>query len=76
MPDKRLRFDVVHDQHGCHIDHHFCRQWDGDVGCYGTNPEHGMSFEQARDHVREWHRQQAEIWSKLTLKEWEDGHAR
>ena len=39
------------------IEFHYCRSFDYNpvkndwVGCYGTNPNHGTSFEEARDEL-------------------------
>lgn len=56
------RFDVVYKDSGATIDPHFCRDWDSDGGCYGTNPNHGLSFDEACDAVAAWHEQQAALW--------------
>lgn len=62
-----IRFDVVYESGRCTIAPHFCREWTIDasgaeVGCYGTNPEHGMSFDAACGHVADWYEQQASLW--------------
>lgn len=56
------RFDVIYQNSGASIAAHFCREWDEDGGCYGTNPDHGLSFDDACDQVAEWHEQQAKLW--------------
>jgi len=66
------RFDVIYERYGCRLDYHFCREWDEDGGCYGTNPQHGMSFEDAAKEVADWHQAAANRWRKMTLDEWED----
>lgn len=58
----KMRFDVCYQGEKCTIEPHFCREWDEDGGCYGTNPDHGHSFEEACDHVAEWHESQAKLW--------------
>jgi len=58
------RFDVIYRDGSAHIDHHFCREWDEDGGCYGTNPKHGLSFDEACDEVANWYASQAEQWRK------------
>lgn len=63
------RFDVCYSKDGCTIEPHFCRQWDEDGGCYGTNPTHGYSFDEACDQVAEYHEQQAKAWRERTAYE-------
>lgn len=60
------RFDVVYRADGVSIEPHFCRSWDSDGGCYGTNPNHGLSAAEACDEVAEWHEQQAKMWRDRT----------
>lgn len=65
--ERKQRFDVAHFEHHATIEPHFCRSWeigaDGqDHGCYGTNPDHGYSFEEACDRVADWHEEQAKLW--------------
>ena len=71
MVDNRQRYDVISDEHGVHIDYHFCREWDGDVGCHGTNPDHGFTFEEAQEQIAEWHEEKAKRVRKTTQEEWE-----
>jgi len=63
------RYDVCFTEHGPKIEHHFCREWDESGGCYGTNPEHGLSWGEARAEVVAWHKAQAEWWEKRTEAE-------
>ncbi len=56
------RFDVVYHGGSVSIEPHFCREWDDDGGCYGTNPNHGLSLKDACDEVADWHEKQAEMW--------------
>ena len=65
------RFDVVYTQHGPRLDFHFCREWDESGGCYGTNPNHGMSFDEAKEEVAKWHEATAAAWRRKTLDEWQ-----
>lgn len=68
------RFDIIYDGHGAHITYHFCREReDEDHGCYGTNPRHGFSFEEAKQQMIEYHKEQAERWANMTVEEWR-GH--
>lgn len=71
------RFDIVWDEHGCHLDYHFCREWTMDVhgneiGCYGTNPDHGYTFDEAKVEVAEYLERKAKEWRNATLKDWEE----
>ncbi len=65
----KTRFDVVYNKDGCTIEPHFCREWDGDGGCYGTNPDHGYSFKEACNQVAEYHERQAREWRARTAYE-------
>ena len=70
------RFDVLWKEHWPSLDYHFCRGWEFDpttgkeVGCYGTNPDHGYSWEEAKAEMVRWHEEEAERWRKKTLTEW------
>ena len=64
------RFDVEYNSSGADISYHYCREWVNGVGCYGTNPEHGFSFEEAKIHVSDWYSTLAEYWKNLTFEEW------
>jgi hypothetical protein len=62
------RFDVIYRGDRVSVDYHFCREWDAEGGCYGTNPHHGCSFEEAKASVAEWHEDQAKRWREMTYK--------
>lgn len=50
------KYDVSYGEHGPSIVNHFCREWGEDgEGCYGTNEDHGMSFDRAKQLVMAWH---------------------
>jgi hypothetical protein len=68
--EKDARIDILWKEHGPSLDYHFCRSWDGDVGCYGTNPEHGFTFAEAKKQMADHYRKQAEYWDNLTFEEW------
>ena len=75
---EETRWDVVYGPKArqCYIQPHFCREWDRDGGCYGTNPDHGCSFEEARDIMVEYYKMLAESIGNLKGEEsWmlEDG---
>lgn len=59
---KSSRFDVEYKGNGASLDYHFCREWDEDGGCYGTNENHGLSFEDACEEIAQWHEQQAKAF--------------
>lgn len=63
-PAMKQRFDIVHHSEHTTIEPHFCRDWDDQGGCYGTNPDHGYSFEEACDQVADWYAQEADLWRK------------
>lgn len=66
------RYDVVYggdsNAPNCYISHHFCREWEDGEGCYGTNPDHGFTWEEACLEVAEWHEQQAKVWKEKSAK--------
>ena len=64
-------FDISYGEHGPSVDFHFCREWDEDGGCYGTNRKHGLSWEEARVILSRWHETEADRWRTMTFEEWE-----
>lgn len=62
----KTRFDVVYRAHHVSIEPHHCIEWSEDIGCYGTNPDHGYSFDEACDIVAEWYEEQAKQWRDRT----------
>lgn len=60
------RWDVVYKENHVSIEPHFCREWDHTGGCYGTNPEHGYSFDEACDIVADWYDEQSKQWRNRT----------
>lgn len=56
------RYDISYRNGGPTIEPHFCREWDDTGGCYGTNPHHGYSLDEAREQIAQWHEQQASMW--------------
>ena len=56
------RYDVIYNGDRVTIGPHFCREWDDDGGCYGTNPNHGYTLEEACEQVAVWHEGQASAW--------------
>jgi hypothetical protein len=73
LTDAEPRFDVYFSDK-CYIEYHFCREWDDEGGCFGTNPHHGFSFDEAKAQVAEWYERQAKEWREMTLNEWEVMH--
>jgi len=52
-------FDSASIYRGPYMEGHHCRIWEGETGCYGTNPDHGFTFDEARAEIIEW-------WTNLT----------
>ena len=50
------RYDIIYTGNSIEIEPHFCRIWDENGGCYGTNEEHGMSWDEAKRHVIEYYK--------------------
>lgn len=67
---KEHRFDVIYKGNDVSIDYHFCRGWDGDRGCYGTNPDHGLTFDDARREVANHYRGLTASWDEITYEQW------
>jgi hypothetical protein len=64
------RYDVCYGGGAPRLEHHFCREWDEDGGCFGSNPEHGLSWREAVEEVAAWHRAEIERWRRTTEAEW------
>ena len=62
----KLRYDVAYHENHTTIQEHFCREWDESGGCYGTNPNHGYSYDEACDEVAAWYEEQAKHWRDRT----------
>ena len=62
----KQRYDIIYDQNGVHLEYHFCRSWDEDGGCYGTNPNHGYSLEDAADEIARHYQSLADEWRNRT----------
>jgi hypothetical protein len=66
------RFDVIYGPDGIRLDYHFCREWDGEEGgCYGTNPNHGFSFDEAKEVIVSHYKNLVLGWETKTLEQWE-----
>lgn len=69
------RYDVVYDGGKCNISFHFCREWnEHGEGCYGTDPTHGFTFEEAQKKVVEYYTRRANDWTTLTESSWLKQH--
>jgi|TARA_Y100000310_G_scaffold71297_1_gene67137 hypothetical protein len=45
-------YDIVYrSKDEAYLEPHFCREWEGDCGCYGTNEMHGFTFEEAKEEL-------------------------
>tara|TARA_Y100000034_G_C6758067_1_gene337435 strand:- start:518 stop:763 length:246 start_codon:yes stop_codon:yes gene_type:complete len=52
------RFDIIWSSSAPDVQLHFCREW----GCYGTNPDHGLTEHEVVKHMVKWHKEQIELW--------------
>lgn len=61
-----IRYDVIYGpgEHQCAVAEHFCREWDDNGGCYGTNPTHGFTWEDARAEVAEFYARLSKEWAE------------
>ncbi len=59
-----MKYDVIYAEHHAYVEPHYCREWDGDRGCYGTNEDHGFTWEEARKYVVEYHMTEATRWGQ------------
>lgn len=71
------RYDVIYSQFGVYIQPHFCREFSVDEngklnGCFGMNPEHGYTFEAAKQQVIDSLLLEIEFWEKVTEKEYNE----
>ena len=51
-------WSVIWKQDGPDLEPHFCREY----GCYGTDPDHGMTMEEAVNEIASWYEAQAKSW--------------
>ena len=71
----KTKYDVCYPSNGIpRPEPHFCREFDMDedgnfVGCYGTNPRHGMTFEEAKQEVIEWLERELEAAKQMQEEE-------
>jgi hypothetical protein len=64
-----MTYDILWESYGPRPVPHFCREWDGDKGCYGFNEDHGMTWEEVRAEIVAWYEKQAESWRVRTEAE-------
>ena len=61
-----VRYDVLYNASGLKVsvdvDRHFCRAWIDGQGCYGSNPDHGLTWREATEEAAKWHETQAASW--------------
>jgi hypothetical protein len=65
------RYDICYRLDGTPtLEFHYCREY----GCYGSNPEHGYSFEEARQEVLNWLRaeytREIKYWEEVKEEEY------
>ena len=71
----KTKYDVCYPSNGIpRPEPHFCREFDMDedgnfVGCYGSNPRHGMTFEEAKQEVIEWLERELEAAKQMQEEE-------
>lgn len=63
------RYDICHYGKHVAIEPHFCREWDENGGCYGTNPDHGYSWEEAKEQLISWHEAQIDLIKNMVEEE-------
>lgn len=51
-------FDIHWRIDGPQIEYHFCREW----GCYGSNPDHGFTLDDAIEEVASYFEEQAKLY--------------
>jgi hypothetical protein len=59
------RYDLIYHKGHAYPEPHFCREWDETGGCYGTNPEHGIPFPEARTQIADFYQQLADSWRTI-----------
>ncbi len=47
-----MKYDLIGTEHGPQIEPHYCREWDGEKGCYGTNEYHGYTWDEVVEAYR------------------------
>ncbi len=40
-------------------------------GCYGTNPHHGYTWEEAKAIIADWHDTEAKRWREMKHTDWD-----
>ena len=50
------------------VEPHFCRDYD----CFGSNPDHGYSFEEAKEDIIKSLQSEIDWWKSQTEKEYFD----
>lgn len=65
------KFDI-HFREPASLDYHFCRAWDGETGCYGTNPGHGYTFDEAKEQIAQHYERLAAHWRATTYDQWKN----
>jgi hypothetical protein len=66
------RFDINYKGDLAWIDHHHCREFDAEgVGCFGTNPDHGCTFDEAKALMIEHYTLVLSKWEAMTYEQWQ-----
>jgi hypothetical protein len=59
------KFDIVYHVHGISLQNHYCDECYGSCGCGG-----GLTWEQARDAIVQYHAARIDQWQEMTLAKW------
>ena len=63
-----IRYDIIYDKYDrCYPEPHFCREMD----CFGYNPDHGFTWEQARKEVAKYYLDMADDWETMPENKYE-----
>ena len=60
------RFDITFTRDGASIDYHFCKEEE----CFGTNEDHGYSFDEAKEAVTHYLEKELKVWGNMTFEDW------
>tara|TARA_Y100000310_G_C20704127_1_gene833255 strand:- start:6922 stop:7155 length:234 start_codon:yes stop_codon:yes gene_type:complete len=52
------KYDVWYGPEGPSLELHFCR----DIDCFGTNEDHGFTFDEACEDIASYYENQSKLW--------------
>ena len=68
-----MKFDIFYgNNYEVYAEPHFCREWEDKGGCYGTNPEHGFTWEEVCQECIDHYEMMVTIWKERKEKTYED----